>query len=270
MKKLISLLLAVSVMAMSTVAFADVQSLQAVNSNRNPGANNLAAGKYNSDYFRILQKNAQSGNWAVSNTIAAVYRPGDTLTFRLTQADGGTIGLSAGETVTFISYKLDEDLTNETVQFVDQVPATGAGFTATYKLREDLEEGFYRLDAKFGDADTLSFYYAIADPKVDLATTDADGEIPAEVRNGKAYYFAAIHKGTNDAMFYSTGVQEVGFSFNGVEYTMPTTAFDTADLQNEDAGDVYWFYTIAVDLEGGATAPNVEVEAVMNGEVNAN
>ena len=89
MKKLISLLLAVSVMAMSAVASAE--SLKA-GGQRNPGS--AANNSGNSDFLRDYKNVPYQ---------LAVYRPGDTISF--TEETSGQI--ANGDVITFISSKVD-------------------------------------------------------------------------------------------------------------------------------------------------------------------
>jgi len=237
MKKLISLLLAVSVMAMSTVAFAELnpnRTLVAAGQ-RNPGS--WDSTNLNSNYFRA--------NTNVSQ--APLYRPGDSLTFK----KGTDVTFAEGDVVTFISSKVDaEDYSDATVMFIDQVEASGPNHEFTYTIREDLAEGVYKLEIKIGDAAKDTFYYVVADPKVEMAYLDEDETVNYVYENGTAQYFAAISYGLAGSHLNQAGVAEFGFSFDAGEAgtavaTMPIANYD-AFIAEQETDNSTFLFTVAV------------------------
>lgn len=236
MKKLISILLAVSALAASTCASA---ATLVADGQRNPGGwdeTNL-----NSDYFRDYPGVSQ----------AALYRPGDTLTFKKSD----NTKFNVGDVVTFISSKADaEDYTDATVMFIDQITVTADeaenGFT--YKVREDLAEGSYKLEIKNGSADKATFYYTVADPKVEIAYLDEEETVNyaynAETKT--AQYFAAITYGLAGSNLNQAGVAEFGFAFDAGEAgtataSMPIANYDAFIADQETDGSTFVF-TVAV------------------------
>lgn len=247
MKKLISLMLAVSMMLASTCAFAalDPNRNLAASNQRNPGGFSDVTGGRNSNVLRNYSNNLKH---------LAVYRPGDTITF----TEGNATNLiSTGDVVTLISSKLGEDLSNATVMFVDQIVADTDNPTFNYVVR-NLPEGVYRLDIKMGDAAADTFYYGVAKPDVQIAAIDANGT-QAYVDGDKAQYFghAAIGGGF---MFEQAGVAAFGFDFgNDNVATTPAAAFDDAE-KNEIGGVADWWFTMVLtDIEGAAPAVEAAV-----------
>ncbi len=238
MKKLISILLAVSALAMST--YASAASLVAVGQ-RNPGSwdeTNL-----NSNYLRDYPGVSQ----------AALYRPGDTLTFKKSD----NTKFNVGDVVTFISSKADaEDYTDATVMFIDQITVTADeaenGFN--YKVREDLAEGSYKLEIKNGSADKATFYYTVADPKVEMAYLDEDETVNYVYENGTAQYFAAISYGLAGSSLNQAGVAEFGFSFDAGEAgkataSMPISYYDAFIAEQETDNSTFLFTVAVTDVE---------------------
>lgn len=257
MKKLISLLLAVSVMAISTCASAAF--LNASNQ-RNPGTwghideesgdRVLSAGEANSNSLRDYNSPVQ----------LAVYRPGDTITF-----SKGDLTVAAGDVVTFISSKVDaDDLNSATVMFIDQATTTGTSFTYSYKIRENLAKGVYQLDIKVGDQAVDTFYYGVADPKVTIATIDQAGDEQAKVVGDTAYYFAAVSV-DGDFKLEQAGVKAFGFDFNGTVATFDAEVADYAEnvsnIDNE--GTANWWFTIGITGVDEANLP-VAADAIVN------
>ena len=230
MKKLISLLLAVSLMAMSTMASA--VALKA-GGQRNPGTGGTADN--NSNFLRDY-----------SNVPAqlAVYRPGDTLTF-----SNDTTKMYKGDVITFISSYLDsEDLNSATVMFIDQVVAESDSPSYSYKIREGLDQGIYKMDIKIGEQEVDTFYYAIADPDVAIAYTDENETIQYfyDAKDGKYYYFACATLGTSDVTYNQIGVAELGFDFgNGNVFTAAASNFD-AFIAEQEVDTLDLFYAIGV------------------------
>lgn len=242
MKKLISILLAVSVMAASTVASAT--ALKA-GGQRNPGS--AANDSGNSDFLRDY-KNVPFQ--------LAVYRPGDTLTF-----SNDTEKMSKGDVITFISSYVDAtDYNSSTVMFIDQVTAESDSPSYSYKIREGLAEGIYKLEIKIGSNDVKTFYYAIGDPKVEMVYVDEDETTQDyyDEKDGKTYYFASATLGSDKVTYNQLGVAEFGFKFDEKNiFTIPAATFDAAVAEQELEGTINWFFSIGItdDLDD-ADIPN--------------
>lgn len=219
MKKLISLLLAVSVMAMSAVASAE--SLKA-GGQRNPGS--AANNSGNSDFLRDYKNVPYQ---------LAVYRPGDTISFTEEKSEQ----IANGDVITFISSKVDAvDYTDATVMFIDQVTAESDSPSYSYKIREDLAEGIYKLEIKIGSNDVKTFYYAVGAPKVDvLYTNEAETlQYLHDEVGQRAQYFAVASIGTKDVTYNQIGVARFGFDSKSVEATtFEASVFDNAMAANE-------------------------------------
>ena len=240
MKKLISILLAVSLMAMSAVASA--ASLKA-GGQRNYGDGGTA--DMNSKYLR--DEKAQN--------LLALYRPGDTITF----SKGSDVTFAAGDVVTFISSKVDAtDYTDATVMFIDQVTAESDSPSYSYKIREGLAEGIYKLEIKIGDAGVKTFYYSVADPKVEILKAYDEEEnlvdcfYDAETKT--AQYFAAITYGLAGSNLNQAGVAKIGFKFKAGEKgtataTMPISAYDGCYATNETDAATFVFTVAVTDVE---------------------
>lgn len=239
MKKLISLLLAVSVMAMSSTTFAAYLGAQG---QRNPGSWADTTGGRNSNSLRDYNNNKSQ---------LATYRPGDTITFTK-----GDQVFAAGDVVTFISSKVDAtDLNSATVMFIDQITVDSDNPTFSYKIRSGLADGVYKMDIKIGSAAVDSFYYMVGDPKVEILFTDAEETTQGYYDgHGVTYYFATATMGSGDVMYEQAGVKEFGFDFgNDNVFTFDAATFDAASDAQEIDGTVNWIFAIGItDIDGNA------------------
>jgi hypothetical protein len=245
MKKLISLLLAVSLLAASTCAFAE--SLVAGGQRNYGDANVNGVATFNSKYLR---------DYSNVPSHLSVYRPGDVLSFKREAATQ----FKAGDVLTFISSKIDAaDYTSSTVMFIDQVTVETDNQEFRYKIREGLDNGLYKLEIKMGSNNVKTFYYGVADPKVEIAYVDKDETVQYyyDAKDNKTYYFAAASLGTDKVTYNQIGVAEVGFDFgNENVFTMPASVLDAAIAEQE--ASVNWFFSIGVmDVTEGA-APEAE------------
>ncbi len=244
MKKLIALLIAVSSLTISTSALADNYDsfdLRAigtgVNSEHKGVSRNYATdgtdtngnSNYSSPIFRVKDGSSDSIG------LLPTYRAGDVLTFAIVPKSGNTpVQINAGDVLTFICSKQDgEDYDNDTVQYIDQVtlsPAANGTKTIyyTFKLREQLPDGRYKLEIKLGNVEKkITFSFLIGTPSAELLYVNniADGQTPTKADKyhfeyGKAYCFgkAVVTGGAN---FTQTGA-EIGFIFD----TDGTEGFD--------------------------------------------
>lgn len=258
MKKLISLLLAVSVMVASTCASAaylgcnDSQrnigswgyDFDGDGNNEAPVGENVANSNTFRDYFRADQM--------------ACYRPGDVLRF----TDGDQT-VKAGDVVTFICSKRGAtELDNSTVMFIDQKVAEGDSFIYDYKLRTGLAEGGYVINIKIGDADVKSFYFSVGDPKVEMLTV-GEGGADYLLQDGVAYYFAAATIGSADVRFEQVA-ERFGFDSANLEATtFDAGAYDVYAASQE--GDAATFiFTIGLDGFEDVSELPAEVNAYIN------
>lgn len=260
MKKLISILLAVSVMAASTMASA--ASLVA-EGQRNTGSNNKdVIGGLNSDYLRDNDKDPD---------ILAVYRPGDTLTFK----SSDQTKLNTGDVLTFISSSVDAtNYTDATVMFIDQVTYDSSK-PLSYKIREGLAEGIYKMDIKIGSADVDTFYYSVGNPKVQVMSLNEDETLKYYYKDGSAQYYAMASIGSGDVKFEQAGVARFGFDFTTSEKyedipveltTFTADVFDANCSANEIAGAVTFIFTIQLDDVEADSIPGVN-ESLVDGLV---
>lgn len=249
MKKLISILLAVSLMAMSTMASAASTALRA-GGQRNPGTGGTADN--NSNYLRDYSN--MPGH-------LAVYRPGDTLTF-----SNDTEKMKKGDVITFISSYVDaNDYTSSTVMFIDQVTAESDSPSYSYKIREGLEAGIYKLEIKIGSNDVKTFYYGVSDVDAEIAFVDEAETIQYyyDEKDGLTYYFALASKDAGEFTFNQLGVAEFGFDFgNNNVFKADATVFDAAMAEQEIEGAVNWFYSIGVKDVAEGSAPSADAVLV--------
>lgn len=291
MKKLIALLLAVSSMAMSTSALAATYDTydfapigtavssehKGVSRNFTTGSSSTAAGQPNwgSPVFRDTSMGLQ---------YLPTYRSGDLLTFAfLCRSNGSVVKVNEGDVITFICSKQNaSDYDNYTVQSIDQVTLTPSESTSwnycTFKLRDNLEDGRYKLEVKLGDLDKKTFSFLIGTPSVELLYVNeiADGATPTKadkyyLKNGDAYCFgkATITGGAN---FSQTGT-EFGFIFGDQKYTKGTIRNGnelTADAQavadasvgnnSEIGGEAQYFFRMVIeDVPSIDQLPDVDV-----------
>lgn len=235
MKKLISVLLAVSALALSTSAFA----APAV-SDRNPNATTLAE--------------------AATGTLPC-FRNGDTVTFALS-------GL-AGDQLTLISSKVGATADNSTIQYINQYTISeddNGNKSISYTVRE-LTNGTYNILVKDGDAAVVSYYYNVANPEVALGklTADSTDYIVAKSADGTEVSYAAVAS-VEGASFTESGVTSVGFTFedgDGKTATSDTlTAAQLDSMKEEVSGRLNVVYGITITGVTGGTS--ITPTAVMN------
>ncbi|MBQ7986864.1 MAG: hypothetical protein IJ304_06365 [Clostridia bacterium] len=243
MKKLMALLLAVSALAMSTSAFAydafDLNPIGTAVSSDHKGVSRNYTTSSSSGTVTTNGVSTSGLNYgtpvfrATSYGIAYLptYRAGDSITFALVAKTNGTVTkVNEGDVLTYICSKQDDTTyENTNVQFIDQVTLTPSSSTSyiynTYKLRDTLEDGRYKLEMRLHDkvndvviSNTYSFL--IGTPSVELMyVNDVTDKTPTVedkyfLRNGDAYCFgkATITGGAN----FSQVDTDFGFVFDGV------------------------------------------------------
>ena len=230
MKKLISVLLAVSALALSTSAFA----APAV-SDRNPAATTLAD--------------------AATDTLPC-FRNGDTVTFQLTDLTGAQL--------TLISSKVGATADNSTIQYINQYTVSEGAATVTYKIRA-LTDGTYNILIKDGDAAVVDYFYTVANPTVALLKDSAEATdyVVAKNANGDQSYAAVAS--VDGANFTESGVASVGFTFTDGAKSATSATLSAAQLDTiagEVSGKINVVYGITIKgVDDGVT---ITPAAVMN------
>lgn len=229
MKKLISVLLAVSALALSTSAFA-ADAVSTV-SNRNSNA-------FQTDAIGSLP----------------CFRNGDSVTFELSNVSG---------TVTLLSSKVGASaVDNTSIQYINQYTKDSDNkVSVTYKIRALETNGTYQLLIKDGDNTVVTYYYNVANPTA-AVVTDKDGNTTlANDGNGKVGFGGVATK--NGASFTESGAK---VSFKLSDGTKSSTKeYDGATLDEylgqEVNGNASVFYGIEVSgvTEGVTITPSVEM-----------
>lgn len=234
MKKLIALLLAVSSMAMSTSALAyDSFDLNPIGTS--VGEHTGVSRNYTTSSSKDSANNPNYGSPVFRGTgdginLLPTYRSGDKLTFALLAKNSGSVvKVNEGDVLTFIcSKQADSDYTNSNVQMIDQLTLSPAADTSyvycTYKLRDGLEDGRYKLEMRLhdtvsGNVISNTFSFLIGTPSVELLyVNDVTGKTPTVADKyyldyGDAYCFgkATITGGAN----FSQVDTDFGFVFDG-------------------------------------------------------
>lgn len=228
MKKLISVLLAVSALALSTSAFAAAPTV----SSRNEKATAFAE--------------------ATAGTLPC-FRNGDTVTFTLSGVTG---------TVTLLSSKADAtSVDNNSIQYINQYTKdSDNNVSVTYKIRE-LTNGTYKLLIKDGEATVAEYYYNVANPTANVLTTANGSTTLSDDGNGKLGFGVVVS--TNGASFADSGA---GMKFtltdeNNQKYTQEYTgSWMNLFLGTEVGGNANVFYGLEVTGASGHTiTPSVEM-----------
>lgn len=159
MKKAISILLAVMMLACATSAMADTDT------------SNLTNG-----YSNGTQYNRNTNTFVASSTSTSMmpcFRPGDTVKFDVT-------GAAVGDDITIVTYRLGQggSLSDSTVQYINQYKAEAATQNVSYVVR-NIASGVYQLDIKVGSNAVKQLYYKIG--KVSATMIPANGNTDAFV-----------------------------------------------------------------------------------------
>jgi hypothetical protein len=228
------------------------------------------------------------------------YRAGDLLTFAfLCKNAGSVVKVNEGDVLTFICSKQSATAyDNYTVQYVDQATLSPSDRTSwnyyTFKLRDDLEDGRYKLEVRLYNSETeaqivKTYSFLIGTPSVELLyNEDLNGATPTKADKywldefGNAHCFAKATI-TGGANFTQTGT-EFGFIFDTTKdgifdksvdkaYTKGTTRNGnnvTADAQyvadtsmgynSEIHGNSVYFYRMVIEGVTDINAlPDVDV-----------
>lgn len=177
----------------------------------------------------------QTENSETTKAAMPCFRAGDTLNFSVS-------GLS-GSQLTIISYKVDKDIANETVQYIDQRTISGTTDTIKYVVR-NIDQGIYRVAVKDSNSSVYNLYYKVGTPKVELVngTDETANEttnyyVKRSEDNGETYlvgFMGKVNMGSTDVSLTDAGVKKLGFKFtaNGAEQFGNLTE---ADIEKIDA-----------------------------------
>lgn len=226
MKKLISVLLAVSTLVLSTSALA----APAV-TDRNPAATTLAD--------------------EATGTLPC-FRNGDAVTFDLSGLEGAQL--------TLISSKVGATADNSTIQYINQYTVNEGAVAVSYKIRA-LTNGTYNILIKDGDKAVVDYFYNVANPAVAPAKVTADGADYVVAQNGDSVAFAAFAS-VEGASFTEAGVTGVTFTFNDKGVGDAITAAELDTLAGELTGAKNIVYGIV--MNGVEDLTDITPAAVMN------
>ncbi|MDD6736480.1 MAG: hypothetical protein PUE13_09265 [Clostridiales bacterium] len=149
-----------------------------------------------------------------STNVMPCFRAGDTLEFNIS---------ATGKTLTIISYKLNSEIGNRTVQYIDQRDITATGDTISYKIR-DIDDGIYLIALNDESGTIAKLYYKVGTPKFNVIK-GKDGSKDTEYfikeqhtdAQGNTVYslgFAAKATiGSGVVSFSDAGVETFGFKF---------------------------------------------------------
>lgn len=237
MKKLISVLLAVSALALSTSAFAA-----------------------SVDNVLDRTKGAKSFSTTEAGSMPC-FRNGDTVSFNLTGVTGST--------VTLLSSKVNaSSVDNSSIQYINQYEK-GSGDTVlvTYKVRE-LTNGTYKLLIKDGDADVATYYYKVANPVANMAKLTESAAVDYVAKNEDDYTYMAVAS-VEGATFTESGVSNVGFKFtttggmSAESKTLSATDLDAATgAEVNGSKRVVYAVTVKNVTEGTTITPTAVMEDV--------
>lgn len=254
MRKLISAILAVASIVCTTSSLAATSDGTLDSKSRN----NIAA-------LEDVETNVTS---------MPAFRGGDKIIFDVS-------GLTNENFLTVISYKYNkpEDLSDATIQYIDQYKVNQDTQTVEYTVRDTTEEGIYKISLNGNDeGEIVDFYYKVGNVKV----TVMPGENTSYVRrvdyqsNGTTLYavgfVAKAVVGSNDVSLTDLGVTALGFTFkaNGKEITRTLTqeqfdAISDAQKYYETDGSVAFVYGVTIyGIDSVASADAIEAEAYSN------
>lgn len=196
------------------------------------------------------------------------FRAGDTLNFKVN-------GLS-GNQLTIISYKVDKDIANETVQYIDQRTISGTTDTIKYVIR-NIDQGIYRVAVKDSTSSVYNLYYKVGTPTVETVKKDNMNYFIKQNNSDGTYSIGFVGRadmGSKDVSFADAGVKSFGFDYGdyGKKYlddskmTEIYKELDAKIAKNEIQGaySVYFVQTIySIPKSDLSTAESINAEAVM-------
>ena len=164
----------------------------------------------------------QTENTETTKAAMPCFRAGDTLNFKVN-------GLS-GNQLTIISYKVDKDIANETVQYIDQRTISNSEDTIKYVIR-NIEQGIYKVSVKSGSDDVYSLYYKVGTPTVETVKKDNMNYFIKQNNSDGTYSIGFVGRadmGSKDVSFADAGVKSFGFSITAAN---TTKVFDLTEDQ---------------------------------------
>ena len=202
------------------------------------------------------------------------FRGGDTISFDVS-------GLTNDNHLTVVSYKLGEDaeLSNANIQYVNQYKIDAVTKTIEYTVRDNTEEGIYKLSLSGNDeSEIVNFYYKVGNPTVSLVVDDSTKywnitEYPSGNTTKYAVGFVAkAVLGSGDVTLADMGVSELGFTFtaDGKTVTQKLTpeqinAITDAQMYAETDGGVAFVYGVTIyGIPSMDEVNAIEAEAYMN------
>lgn len=197
------------------------------------------------------------------------FRAGDTLNFSVS-------GLS-GSQLTIISYKVDKDIANETVQYIDQRTISGDDTDTIKYVIRDIDQGIYRVAVKDSNSSVYNLYYKVGTPKVETVKKGNMNYFIKQTNSDGTYsigYVGKANMGSKDVSFADAGVKSFGFNYGGygthyLNDSQMAEIYDELDkkiTQNEINGEysVYFVQTIySIPESDLSTAESINAEAVM-------
>lgn len=171
--------------------------------------------------------------------------PGDTFSFNVA---------TPGDYVTVITYLegSEDKLGNDTILYVNQYAAesgdyvaNAANFSVSYKVREGLANGVYRLEVNSGSGSTEKVWYKLG--RSDLSGTVKDKIYAKYAKFGNSYSagYKATYKGSDGIS--GTKLDEIGFEirYNNNGTVSSEAKYSKVDLNNfTTSGDVSYGMTV--------------------------
>ena len=206
-----------------------------------------------------------------SKTTMPAFKGGDRIKFDVST-------LTNGNFLSIISYKYNkpEDLSDATIQYIDQYTISQDTQTVEYIVRDNTEDGIYKLSFSGNDeSEIVDFYYKVGNPVVAMMPNGNLNywNMKKHTIGGTEYYavgyVAKAVIGSNDVSFTDLGIKNFGFKFtvDGKEVTATLTqeqfdAIGKAQGYFETAGKVAFIYGVTmygIDTVENADAIKAEV-----------
>lgn len=166
------------------------------------------------------------------------FRAGDVLKFNVS-------GLTNGRQLTIISYKVNGEIGNDTVQYIDQRTINASSNVVEYKIR-DINDGIYCVAIK-DENDTAAYklYYKVGTPKFEVIKGSENTD-----------YYVKTEKTTDDG----TVVYSVGY--------LAAAQFKTNELSLDDYGINGFGFRYSLDGVDVDVAPTLEQLEALKAQIN--
>lgn len=200
------------------------------------------------------------------------FRAGDVLQFDISE-------LTASKELILISHKYNADLSDSTVQYLNQYTIDAASMTINYKIR-DIEDGIYKIVLNGNDGlNIANFYYKVGNPTISIVKGNDD---TTDYYLSKEYdgtysvaFVAKVTMDTADVTLQDTGIETVGLEFNLKDASGKKVYKDLSSTQisnllygDEIGGTVSFYYGLtmykipAEDLDKIIATPRLDGVAV--------